>query len=177
MVNAVREISMTICSIRQFLTFLIATMLSLSLPYQAEAQEDSPSSGFDLEVTTSISPDKETFFFEIQNVETHPVFCERIALQSVRAKSFAGNCGFDQETVDIVFRDVIMDPSSAFTRSEEGRTEGRFYCQIQRPLYTSCSNGCGPSHGLVGGKCHRYCRANGRNYNLGSGYQVLECPH
>lgn len=145
---------------------------SFALPIQGLAQDDSPSSGFDLEVTTSISVDKETFFFEVQNVETHPVFCERIKLQSVRAKTFAGNCGFDQETVDIAFRNVIMDPSSAFTRSQEGRAEDRFYCQIQQPLYTNCSNGCGPNHGLVGGNCHKYCRANGRNYALGSGYTV-----
>ena len=169
---------MTVFRLRRYVRTCVFACFFLTAPHQAIAQNDSPSSGFDLEVTTSISPDKETFFLEIKNVETHPVFCERIVLQSVRAKLFAGNCGFDQETVDIVYRNVVMSPKSSFTRTEEGRTQDRFYCHLQRPLYSSCSSGCGPDHGLVDGECHRYCRANGRNYLLGektTDSDILRC--
>ena len=157
---------MTVVRLRCYVLIFIFVCFSFAGPHQALAENDSSSSGFDLEVTTSISPNKETFSLEIKNVESHPVFCERIVLQSVRAKSFAGNCGFVQETVDIVFRDVVMSPKGSFTRNEEGLTQDRFYCHLQRPLYTRCSKECGPDHGLVSGKCHKYCRADGRNYLL-----------
>lgn len=145
---------------------LCATVLIFD-PSTTLGQVDSPSSGYDVEVTQSIAADKETFDLAIRNAEAHPLFCERISIKAVRAKDFAGNCGFDQETIDIVFRDVVIEPSNYFRRNAEGAASGRYYCQIQGPLYTNCRNSCQPNHSLVDGRCHKYCTWNGRNFAFG----------
>lgn len=145
---------------------------SLAVPHEALGQDELPSSGYDLEVKQSIAPNKESFLLEIRNAENHPVICERISLQAVRAKEFSGNCGFNEETIDIVFRNVIFDPGKSFLRESEGVTPDRYYCQVSRPSYTKCERGCGGSHMLVGGSCleTKYCTANGRRYVMLTGY-------